>query len=152
MAQAIADIAERRKALGISSITVAGKPVEGAGRSGDSDAESDAEMAVTPRGETDAAMADASAGAPFDEDGPVWPNAADEAAFVSGEKDQGRAVPKAGVQTLRQAAEQAEAELGPLPSIDALITRLPAQAREMLEDLFRPKFTGVKRVSPHVLK
>ncbi len=104
-----------------------------------------------PRAETDAALADA-ASAPFDEDGPNWPSAADEAAFIGGEKDQGRTVPKAGVQTLRQEAEQAEAALGALPSIDALIARLPAQARETLEDLFRPKFTGVKRVSKDVLK
>jgi hypothetical protein len=57
-----------------------------------------------------------------------------------------------GVQTLRQAAADAEAALGPLPPLDALIARIPAEARETLEDLFRPKFTGVKRVAPDVLK
>jgi hypothetical protein len=114
--------------------------------------ESDAEVATMPRAETDAAMADASASAPFDEDGPMWPSATDEAAFISGEKSEGRAVPKAGVQTLRQAAHEAEAALGPLPSLDELIARIPAAARETLEDLFRPKFTGVRRVLPEVLK
>jgi hypothetical protein len=165
VAQAIADIAEQRKALGIiSSVAVVGgssatKAAGGIGSSaragaGDSDTESDAEVATMPRAETDAVMADA-ASAPFDEDGPNWPSAADEAAFI-GEGNgagQGRAVPKAGgVQTLRQEAEQAEAALGPLPSLDALIARIPAEARETLEDLFRPKFTGVKRVSKDVLK
>ncbi len=166
MAQAIADIAEQRKALGIvSAVVVAGVNSERgtkaggsdsasarAGGAGDSDAESDGEVAVMPRAETDAALADA-ASAPFDEDGPNWPSAADEAAFIGGEKEQGRTVPKAsGAVTLRQEAEQAEAALGPLPGIDALIARIPAEAREMLEDLFRPKFTGVKRVRPEALK
>jgi hypothetical protein len=163
VAQAIADIAEQRKASGIiSSVVVAGgssatKATGGTGSlaragAGDSDTESDAEVAMVPRAETDAAMADA-ASAPFDEDGPNWPSAADEAAFIGGEKEQGRPVPKAGdALTLRQEAEQAEAALGPLPSIDALIARIPAEARETLEDLFRPKFTGVKRVSKDVLK
>ena len=105
-----------------------------------------------PRAETDAAMADANASAPFDEDGPVWPSEAAETAFLGEEKSEGRGAPRAGVQTLRQAAEQAEAALGPLPSVDALIARIPAKARETLEDLFRPKFTGVKRVSKESLK
>lgn len=159
MAQAIADIAEQRKALGIvSAVVVAGGSSErgtkaggsdgsSARSAGDSDAESDGEVAVMPR-----AMADA-AGAPFDEDGPNWPSAADEAAFIGGEKDAGRAVPKAsGAVTLRQEAEQAEAALGPLPSIDALVARIPAEALAAVNDLLRVKFTGVKRVRPDVLK
>ena len=158
MAQAVADIAEQRKALGIiSSVAVLGgaktaDASSGRAGAGDSDTESDAEVATMPRAETDAALADA-ATAPFDEDGPNWPSAADEAAFIGGEKEQGRVVPKAGgALTLRQEAEQAEAALGALPSIDTLIARIPAEARETLEDLFRPKFTGVKRVSKEVLK
>ncbi len=116
------------------------------------DTESDAEVATLPRAETDVALADAAASAPFDDDGPVWPSATDEAAFIGEAQSQGRAEPRAGVQTLRQAAEQAEAALGPLPSLDTLIARIPAEARETLEDLFRVKFTGVRRVSPDVLK
>ena len=120
----------------------------------ETDAESEAEVATMPRAETDAALADASASAPFDEDGPVWPSEAAETAFLGEEKDTGRTVPRAGaeVKTLRQAANEAEAALGPLPSLDALIARIPSEAREAVEDLFRVKFTGVKRVSPDVLK
>jgi len=116
------------------------------------DTESDAEVAMMPRAETDAALADATS-APFDEDGPNWPSAADEAAFIGGEKEQGRAVPKAdGALTLRGEAEQAEAALGPLPSVDALVARIPPDALAVVNDLLRVKFTGVKRVRPDVLK
>lgn len=155
MAAAIAEIVEQRKALGIiSSVAVVTKPVSASGRdrARETDAESDAEVATMPRAETDAAMADASASAPFDEDGPVWPSDASEAAFLGEEKSVPRDVPRAGAQTLRQVAAEAEAALGPLPSLDALIARIPAQARETLEDLFRVKFSGVRRVAKDVLK
>jgi hypothetical protein len=149
------DIAEHRRALGIISaeaVTVkAGDTPPERMMSPDAETESDGEVAVMPRAETDAAMADASAGAPFDEDGPVWPSDDAESAFLGGEKSEGRSAPKA-VQTLRQAAEAEEAALGPLPALDALIARIPAEARDALEDLFRPKFTGVRRVSKDVLK
>lgn len=154
----MSEIAAQRKALGIvSAAEITAKPSNlpksiSTSVAGEAETESDAEVATLPRGETDAALADANASAPFDEDGPNWPSAADEAAFISGEKSEGRAVPKAAVQTLRQAADEAEAALGPLPSLDALIARIPAETRETLEDLFRPKFTGVRRVPPHVLK
>jgi hypothetical protein len=150
----MAEIAAQRKALGIvSAVAITAKPSSSL-KPADTAAEteSDAEIATMPRAETDAALADANAGAPFDEDGPDWPSAADEAAFISGETSEARAVPKAGVQTLRQAADEAETALGPLPALDVLIARIPAEARETLEDLFRPKFTGVRRVSPDVLK
>lgn len=110
--------------------------------------ETEAELASLPGAEeisSDASM-------PFDDDGPTWPSYADEAAFLGEEKAQGRAVPKAGVQTLRQAAAEAEAALGPLPAIDALVNRIPAEAREALDDLFRVKFTAVRRVREDVLK
>jgi hypothetical protein len=144
------DIAEQRKALGIiSAVAVTVKPAASP-VSGDVDTESDAEVATMPRAE--ARSAEDGMSAPFDEDGPVWPSEAAETAFLGEEKGEGRAAPRAGVQTLRQAAEQAEAALGALPSIDALIARIPAEARETLEDLFRPKFTGVRRVSKELLK
>ncbi len=156
VASAIAEIAEQRKALGIVSTVVIAAKTAGSPQSSPpaaaADTESDAEVALLPRAETDAALADATASDPFDDDGPVWPSATDEAALIGEAQSQGRAEPRAGVQTLRQAAEQAEAALGPLPSLDTLIARIPAEARETLEDLFRVKFTGVRRVSPDVLK
>ena len=157
MAAAIHEIAEQRKAFGvagvIASITVRAAKAEQPIRAIEAEAESDAEVAIMPRVETPP-VADGGASAPFDEDGPVWPSEAAETAFLGEEKGAGRAVPQAGGggKTLRQAANEAEAALGPLPSLDALITRIPAEAREAVEDLFRVKFTGVKRVSPDVLK
>jgi hypothetical protein len=153
VAQAITEIAEQRKALGIvSAVAVVAKSSGVSSRAGDSDTESDAEVAVMPRAETDAVMADASASAPFDEDGPSWPSEASETAFLGEEKGQGREVPKSGVQTLRQEAQQAEAALGPLPSVDALVARIPPETLAVVNDLLRVKFTGVRRVPPHVLK
>ena len=81
-----------------------------------------------------------------------WPSEASEAAFLSEEKSQGREVPKAGVQTLRQEAQQAEAALGPLPGVDALVARIPPETLAVVNDLLRVKFTGVRRVPSHVLK
>ena len=40
----------------------------------------------------------------------------------------------------------------PLPSLDDLVKRIPADVRETLEDLFRVKFVAVKRIAPSSLK
>jgi hypothetical protein len=40
----------------------------------------------------------------------------------------------------------------PLPSLDELVKRIPADVRETLDDLFRVKFVSVKRISPSSLK
>jgi hypothetical protein len=40
----------------------------------------------------------------------------------------------------------------PLPSLESLLARLPAETRETLDDLFRAKFTGVRHVPGRVLK
>jgi hypothetical protein len=40
----------------------------------------------------------------------------------------------------------------PLPSLDALVTRIPANVREMLDELFRVKFINVQRLPTSVLK
>jgi hypothetical protein len=136
----------------VSAVTVTTKATSASASlaTNDSETESDAEVATMPRAEKP--PSEESVSMPFDEDGPVWPSEAAESAFIGEEKDQGRIVPRAGVQTLRQAAADAETALGPLPSLDALIARIPAEARETLEDLFRVKFTGVRRVSKDALK
>ncbi len=41
---------------------------------------------------------------------------------------------------------------GDLPPMDDLIKRIPAPAREVLEELFRPRFVTVKRIPVHALK
>jgi hypothetical protein len=39
----------------------------------------------------------------------------------------------------------------PLPALDTLVHRIPAEVREALEDLFRAKFTAVRRVPARFL-
>ncbi len=41
---------------------------------------------------------------------------------------------------------------GPLPPLEPLVQRIPAEVRETLEELFRAKFVGVRRVSARALK
>jgi hypothetical protein len=71
---------------------------------------------------------------PPDDDGYVWPEGAE--ASVGAE----------GITPTATAAET------PLPSLDELVKRIPADVRETLDDLFRVKYVSVKRVSPASLK
>jgi len=68
-----------------------------------------------------------------------WPTEADEAAFRAGE--QPAADPVAAVREERA-----------LPPLDELVARVPAEVRLALDNLFRAKFTAVRRVSPQQLK
>ncbi len=70
------------------------------------------------------------------------PTAEDEAAFLA---EQGEAVP-----VPRITAEPVAAE--PLPPLDELVARIPAEARQLMEELFRAKFVTVKRVPGTALK
>ena len=45
-----------------------------------------------------------------------------------------------------------EAGAGPLPPLDELVRRIPADVRGLLDDLFRAKFTAVKRMPSKALK
>jgi hypothetical protein len=71
---------------------------------------------------------------PPDDDGYVWPEGAEASAQAEG---------------LAPTAPAAEA---PLPSLDELVKRIPAEVRETLDDLFRVKYVSVKRISPSSLK
>jgi len=72
---------------------------------------------------------------PPDEEGYVWPEGAEAASEIPA-----------------QSAIKAEDANAPLPSLDELVKRIPADVRETLDDLFRVKFTAVKRVAPASLK
>ncbi len=75
-----------------------------------------------------------------------WPSEADEAAFQAEARSQaGPALPAA---VAREEAPPPRA----LPALDGLVARVPAEARAALDDLFRAKFTGVRRVSAPQLK
>lgn len=46
----------------------------------------------------------------------------------------------------REAERRGTLDGGPLPDINAMIAKIPPPMMEMLDDLFRAKFQGVKRV------
>ena len=96
------------------------------------DAGEEAEVATKP--ETNSAS-ETNRAPPPDDEGYVWPEGAEAAPE---EENQKAAAP--------------EIANAPLPSLDELVKRIPADVRETLDDLFRVKFTGVKRVSPMSLK
>ena len=76
-----------------------------------------------------------------------WPGEAEEAAFLAEQRAQGVVVP---VQPAAAAGE--ETDLQPLPSLEELVPRIPAETRAALDDLFRAKFTAVRRVPKKALK
>ena len=73
-----------------------------------------------------------------------WPGMADEASFLADQRGQG-IVPST-------APSNEPTDLSPLPSLEELVQRIPAEARAALDDLFRAKFSGVRRVSKTSLK
>ena len=78
----------------------------------------------------------------------VWPDESAEAAFIAGQNEQGVPVP---VSAAAEAREEADPQ-APLPSLDELVKRIPPEARELLDELFRAKFVAVKRVPKQALK
>ena len=76
-----------------------------------------------------------------------WPGMADEASFLADQRGQGIVPPVATA-----GSENEPTDLSPLPSLEELVQRIPAEARAALDDLFRAKFSGVRRVSKKSLK
>ncbi len=95
---------------------------------------------------TEPAAANGIAALPSDDSAP-WPGSTDEASFLAEHRAQGIVPPAA---TAGLANEPTD--LSPLPSLEELVQRIPAEARAALDDLFRAKFTGVRRVSKKSLK
>jgi hypothetical protein len=93
------------------------------------------------------------AGAPtFDEEGPVWPDAAAESEIRAEVAGRGETLNSKAARELAEAAAEAAAEKKGLPSLDALVERIPTDVLDTLEDLFRVKFVKVARVPKKVLK
>lgn len=87
------------------------------------------------------------------EDEAPWPiDEAGEAAFLATAREGGEViVPVAPVvPAVREAATDDESKTA-LPALDVLVQRIPAEVRETLEDLFRAKFTTVRRVPAKAL-
>jgi hypothetical protein len=89
-----------------------------------------------------AAPGAAAADAPGSPDDSEWPDESDESQFLSAAAG---AVGSPGPQAGRPAAPAAGEGLPPL---DELVARVPAEIRAVLDDLFRARFTGVRRFAP----
>lgn len=75
---------------------------------------------------------------------PVGPAPEEEAAFLSDQEAAGESAPAV-------APPPAVSE-GSLPPMEELVNRIPASAREALDELFRAKFVAVRRFPASVLK
>ncbi len=91
-------------------------------------------------------------GASFDDDGPTWPDEAQESGMRAEAVERGETLSSRAAREVAEAAAEAAAEKQNLPTLDALIERIPAEVRDTLEDLFRAKFVKVARAPKKVLK
>lgn len=84
---------------------------------------------------------------PAEESAPVGPSADEEAAFLSAERENG-----GGDSAPRVVAAVVDDDKGELPPMEDLVKRIPAQARDLMENLFRARFVTVKRIPKTALK
>lgn len=82
-----------------------------------------------------------------EEDTNVWPTEAEEAAFLAEASERGEKV----VPVLRE-VEDEEDDAKALPKLDELVNRIPAETRELLDELFRARFVTVRKVKKKDLK
>lgn len=106
-------------------------------------------IAAPTAGDVESEDEAAVAAPPTLEDGP--PPIIDEAAevaFLADARERGEVVPR------KSAAEVEEETTAkkPLPPLDQLVNQIPAEVREVLEDLFRARFVSVKRFPKKALK
>jgi hypothetical protein len=91
-----------------------------------------------------------SAGGLFGDEAP-WPtDAASEGVFLAEARERGEAV--VGLPVAATRTEEVEELKGPLPPLDEMIQRIPTAVLEVLEELYRAKFTAVRRVPAKDLK
>lgn len=80
----------------------------------------------------------------------VWPDESAEAAFIAEARQRGE--PVAATASTVALAEEKEDEKKAMPPLAELVQRLSPEVREALDDLFRVKFTTVRRVPKKFLK
>lgn len=87
-------------------------------------------------------------------DGPApWMDAEREAAMQAAIEVEEAERSAKKVKPSRRQAEAAETlDGGPLPELDDMVAKIPADLQEKMDDLFRAKFQSVKRVPAAVLK
>jgi hypothetical protein len=78
---------------------------------------------------------------------PVGPSSEEEAAFLAQEREMGNLTP-----ALMHVEKAPEEQPGELPPMEDLVNRIPAPARDLLEELFRARFVTVKRLPTSALK
>ena len=124
----------QRPDAGSQTSEVRNQKSDGGDREGDVVEEVGEEAEVATKTDENHAPEATSAPPPSDDDGYVWPEGAEASAETVG---------------LAPTATAAET---PLPSLDELVKRIPADVRETLDDLFRVKYVSVKRVLLSSLK
>ena len=77
-----------------------------------------------------------------------WPDEAAETAFRAEARERGEPV----VTAVATSEAVVETDTQALPALDELVARVSPEARELLNDLFRAKFTVVRRVPVKALK
>jgi hypothetical protein len=78
----------------------------------------------------------------------TWPDDSAEAAFLGEARERGEIVKPAKVDI----KTEPEKDSRPLPALNELVERIPPEVREVLDDLFRAKFTTVRRVPRQAFK
>ena len=78
----------------------------------------------------------------------AWPDDAAETAFRAEAIERGE--PDAIATAAIEATEETDTK--GLPALAELMKKIPSESRELLDELFRAKFTGVKRVPAKALK
>jgi len=80
--------------------------------------------------------------------GSTWPDESAELEYLSEARDRGEQV---GTPAAKEEARD-EVDAKALPPLDELVERIPPEVREILDDLFRAKFTKVRRIPRKALK
>jgi hypothetical protein len=78
----------------------------------------------------------------------VWPDENAEAAFIAETRGRG----ESPVATPPSAEEEDERSAKTLPPLSELVERIPAETRELMDELFRAKFVAVRKVKKSALK
>lgn len=82
-----------------------------------------------------------------EEAGVSWPDETAESSFRSEARERGE--PVVSVKP-REIPDETDAQA--LPPLNELVGRIPPEVREVLEDLFRARFTTVRRIPRQALK
>jgi len=100
--------------------------------------------------DTSEAVAATEPAAPVENGTNVWPDENAEAAFIAEARQRGE--PVAATKATAELIEEKEDDKKALPALAELMKRLSPDVRETLDDLFRAKFTTVRRIPKKVLK